>query len=192
MTRKPLIAKAASGNDFAPASAGPHAAICIDVVARGLQETTFGMKDKVWIIWAIDEDMEDGKPQIVLQQYTNSLHEKSQMGIQLAGWRGRPFTAEERAGFDLENVIGKKCLLNITHSTKGDRTYANVSSIMPLPKGMTAPDMPADYERHIDRNPSKDYRSNYYSEHGNPVAESKPQNEPAMADAFGADDDLPF
>lgn len=191
MTRKPLISKAAGSNDFQPASIGPHAAICIDVVARGLQQTAFGAKDKVWIIWAIDEDMDDGKPQIVLQQYTNSLHEKSHMGRHLAGWRGKPFTDAERDGFDLENLIGKKCLLNITHSQNAGRTYANVDSIMPLPKSMTAPNMPADYERHIDRNPSKDYRSNYYSENGNPVNE-QPKSEPATADAFAGDDDLPF
>jgi hypothetical protein len=191
MTRKPLIAKATGGNDFAPASAGPHAAICIDVVARGLQQTTFGMKDKIWVIWAIDEDMEDGQPQIVLQQYTNSLHEKSQLGIHLSGWRGRQFNDAERAGFDLEKVVGKKCLLNITHNTKGERTYANVSSIMPLPKAMQAPEISAEYERHIDRNPSRDIRSNFYSEQGNPVLHQQPQNEPALADAF-VDDGLPF
>lgn len=194
MERKPLMATAKGGGDFTPASAGPHAAICIDVVARGLQMTKFGAKDKVWLIWAIDEDTEDGKPQIVLQQYTNSLHEKSTMGRHLAAWRGKAFTAEERAGFDLENLIGHKCLLNIVHNESGDRIYANVDSIMKLPKNMTAPEMPEDYERHIDRNPSKDYRSNYYSEDSNPVASLGERREAAKqeAEAAFADDDLPF
>lgn len=39
-------------------------------------------------------------------------------------------------GFDVESVIGANCLLNVQHKAAGDKTYANVSSVMPLMKGM--------------------------------------------------------
>jgi len=37
------------------------------------------------------------------------------------------------------NVLGKPAFVNITHAVKGEKTYANLTSIMPLPKGMPAP-----------------------------------------------------
>jgi len=57
----------------------------------------------------------------------------------LQSWRGRAFTPEELKKFDLVNVLGKPAFINVTHSVKGDKTYANLTSIMPLPKGMPAP-----------------------------------------------------
>ncbi len=40
-----------------------------------------------------------------------------------------------KEGFDIEKLVGKNCLINIVHNTKGDKTYANISGVMALPKG---------------------------------------------------------
>lgn len=56
----------------------------------------------------------------------------------LESWRGKPFTPEELAGFDLKNVLGLSCFVGVVHETKGDKTYANLASVMKLPKGMPA------------------------------------------------------
>ena len=150
-----IIAKAGGGGgDFTPAPAGVHQAVCVDVVDLGLLKVTFGGKEKeqhkISVRWQIAENMDIGKPFLVQKRYTLSLHEKATLRKDLESWRGRAFTSEESDGFDVENVIGANCLLNIMHTKKGESTYANVTAIMPLAKGM--PKMSAvGYVRQIDR-----------------------------------------
>jgi len=80
------------------------------------------------------------------------LHEKSALRKDLESWRGKKFTRDEEMGFDIERLIGVNCLLNITHNEVGDRTYANIVSIMPLAKGMR-PITVREYVRKVDRQP---------------------------------------
>lgn len=192
MAYPPIISKA-SESDFQIAPAGSHTARCVDVVALGLVETQFGAKEKVEIWWVINENMDNGEPFLVRQRYNNSIHEMSTMGQHLASWRGKPFTPSEQAGFQIENVIGHGCMLNIVHREHGGKTYANVAGVMPLPKGVPAPPAPADYKRQIDRNPSRDVRSHYYAENGNaPAKNGAPAGNDPAGTNFMPDDDLPF
>jgi len=137
----PIIAKA-SGANFTPAPAGAHSAVAVDVVDLGMLEVSFGGKKKtqhkIRIVWQIEEVMADNRPFIVQKRYTLSLHEKAQLRKDLESWRGRPFTDQELEGFDVETVIGVACLLNVIQEKKESSTYANVTSIMKLPKSMTA------------------------------------------------------
>jgi len=57
----------------------------------------------------------------------------------LEAWRGKQFTAEELAGFDLANIAGKGCLVTITHVDREGKKYANVAGVTSLPKGLSAP-----------------------------------------------------
>ena len=43
-------------------------------------------------------------------------------------------TAEDRKNFDLKNLLGKFCMVNITHSEDGK--YANISGISPVPSAL--------------------------------------------------------
>jgi hypothetical protein len=148
----PIIAKA-SGN-FIPAPAGSHCATCCDVVDIGMVTVSFQgrtqQRHKIVICWQIDENMDNGKPFLVRRRYTNSLHEKSSLRKDLESWRGRPFNDQELQGFDLENLLSVGCLINVIHETQNGSTYANVASIMRLPKGMTAPPV-RDYVRICER-----------------------------------------
>lgn len=152
----PIIARAGSGTQYPPAPAGTHAAICVDVVDLGILEVTYSGKTKkqhkITIVWQIDEDRDDGKPHAVRKRYTLSLHEKAGLRKDLESWRGLPFTQEELDGFDVEVLVGKGCLLNIIHNVKDSNTYANVATIMKLPKMMEAPKA-RDYVRVCDRTP---------------------------------------
>ncbi|WP_210238383.1 hypothetical protein, partial [Mesorhizobium sp. M1C.F.Ca.ET.188.01.1.1] len=54
----------------------------------------------------------------------------------LEGWRGRPFTEDELKGFDIVNLLGKPCLLDIAQKAKlngGTKSY--VQSIKRWPSG---------------------------------------------------------
>ncbi len=149
----PIMAKASGGN-FLPAPAGTHAAVCCDVVDMGVLKVSFGGKDKmqhkVRIKWQIAEDRPDGKPFTVSKRYTLSLHEKASLRKDLESWRGRKFTDVELDGFDLENLLGVACLLNVIEEKKDGQTYSNVTSIMKLPKGMATITI-RDYVRECDR-----------------------------------------
>jgi len=150
-----IIAKAGGGN-FIPAPAGTHSSVCVDVVDLGILEVNFGKEHKkqhkIRVVWQIEEVMGDNKPYIVQKRYTLSLHEKASLRKDLESWRGRAFTPEELEGFDVETVIGAPCLLNVIHAVKDGSTYANITSIMRLPKSMQAIKQ-RDYIRVIDRAP---------------------------------------
>lgn len=147
------------GKDFQPAPQGVHQAVCVDVIDLGILEVTWAgqtkKQHKILISWQLDENRDDGKPFLVSKRYTLSLNEKANLRKDLESWRGRKFTLEEEAGFDVETILGVNCLLNVQHNEKAEKTYANVVSIMPLVKGMSKL-FPRDYVRKIDRTDEKD------------------------------------
>lgn len=136
-----IIATAGDGGQtFTPAPVGVHQAVCVDVIDKGIVEVTYQGKTKkqhkISVAWQIDERRDDGKPYLVYKRYTLSLNEKATLRKDLESWRGRAFTREEEMGFDVETVLGANCQINVQHNTVGDKTYANVVSIMPLGKSM--------------------------------------------------------
>jgi hypothetical protein len=145
---------AKAGANFTPAPSGTHVAVCCDVVDLGMLETEWqGVKKrqhKIKIVWQIDELRDDGKRFTVARRYTNSLHEKATLRRDLESWRGKPFSETELQGFDLENLLAVGALLNVIHESRQGTTYANVASIMRVPKMMTAPTV-QDYVRVCDR-----------------------------------------
>jgi len=131
-----------SGTDYKPVPAGTYAACCIRVIDLGTQVSAYNGKAqrKVLFTWEIPEvevETDDGPmPALISNRYTASLHEKATLRAVLQSWRGKPFTKEELDGFDLKNIVGATCLLGVIHKESDGNTYANVSSIMALPKGM--------------------------------------------------------
>ncbi len=124
-----------NGNaEFAITPAGQYIGRCYKIIDLGTQTTSgqYGVKDqhKVMISWELLDEakMEDGRPFSVTQWYTVSLHEKSKMRADLESWRGRKFTEEELKGFDLNNVLGAYCMIQVVHDETGK--YANVQTIM--------------------------------------------------------------
>lgn len=151
----PIIAKDSGGGEFTPAPEGVHQAVCVDVVDLGVIETTYAgstkQQHKIRVMWEINEQMSDGRPFIIGRRYTLSLGEKASLRKDLQSWRGRPFTQAELMGFDVETVLGANCMVNVIHDTKDGKTWANVSAIMPLAKGMTKLQPSKDYVRMKDR-----------------------------------------
>ena len=131
--------------DFPKAPAGTHVARCYQVIDLGHQKIVWNNEEKwqpkILLSWEIlgDERMEDGRPFAVSNRYTLSLSEKSALRPMLEAWRGKPFTNEEAREFEVKNVLGAYCMVNVIHHTEGDKTYANIAAVMALPKGMTKP-----------------------------------------------------
>lgn len=126
---------------------GTTQAVCCGVWDLGMQETTFNgenkIRHKVIIAWELQqlivapESEYNGKPYMLSKTYTLSLFESASLRKDLESWRGKSFTTDEiTQGFDIETLYGINCLLGVAHVTKGDKTYANVSAILPPTKGM--------------------------------------------------------
>lgn len=142
------------GSDFDPVPEGSHPAVCDMLVDLGLQETTgkFAGKvqHKIYLRWQIPSLRlsyeKDGVaiegPMTIGSRFTVSLHEKAALRKLLQQWRGRAFTPEELKKFDVTTVVGKPCLISVSHSPRdGGGVYANVDTAMKLPVGMTAPEL---------------------------------------------------
>jgi hypothetical protein len=158
-----------STTHYKPAPAGNQLAICIGVIDLGTQRKVFNgevsFKPTILLQWElVDERRDDGNLFTLSREFTLSLHENSNLRPFLNAWRGRPFTEEEARGFDVKNLLGVPCMLNVVHEkgkTDQTKTYANVSSVAPLPKRVTAPE------------PSNDLI--YYNTDDGPPPESLPK-----------------
>jgi hypothetical protein len=78
----------------------------------------------------------DGKPLMISKRYTMSLGEQSTLRKDLESWRGKKFTAEELMGFDLNVLLGKFAMCNVTHNDREGKTYANLSGLSQVPAAL--------------------------------------------------------
>lgn len=133
-------------SEFELTPAGTHIGRCYRVVDLGTQLVEYQgeskKQHKIMISWELpNELMKDEKPFSIHKKYTLSSHKKATLRKELEAWRGQPFTDDEFGKFDIGVLITKPCMIGIVHTVTGENTYANISSIMNLPKGMTAPNL---------------------------------------------------
>jgi hypothetical protein len=140
------------GGDFAPVPEGTYPAICDMFVDLGLQEKTgkFAGKvqHKIYLRWQIPshrlsyekDGVQHEGPITIGATYTLSLHEKAGLRKILQSWRGRGFTEDELKKFDVTTVVGKPCLISVSHAPKdGGGVYANINAVMQVPPGLQVP-----------------------------------------------------
>jgi len=135
-----IIAKN-EGGDFKQLKPATYAARCYMIIDLGHQKNEFNgdvsIKHQVMVSWEVPEEkLEDGQPMAISKFYTLSLHPKSNMGQDLVSWRGKAFTPDEEAGFDITKLAGVPCLLSVIDKNGKSR----VGSVSGLPKGMSVPD----------------------------------------------------
>ena len=70
------------------------------------------------------------------RSFTASMSGKANLRKFVESWRGAAFTDAQAADFDFKKLLGQRCLLNVTHTEKDGKVYANVTTATPLPKGM--------------------------------------------------------
>lgn len=140
------IAKSESGPLFEPVPAGVHQAVCYSIVDLGTQPSfnpKFPARRKVLITWELPTETIVVKgetlPRAISKDYTLSLGKKANLRAVLESWRGKKFTEDELKGFDLKNILGVNCLINVVHEagrSDPSRVFAKVNGVMPLTKGM--------------------------------------------------------
>lgn len=134
------------GNNFERCPSGMHLARCYRIVDLGTQKSEYMGQTKylhkVMICWEIHGTtdagqplkMTDGRPFAIFKNYTLSWSEKANLRLDLQSWRGRPFSQEEMRRFDLKNILGAWCMLNvIEREGQNGKIYANVNGVTPVP-----------------------------------------------------------
>lgn len=125
---------------------GAHLARCYRIVDLGTQKSEYKGQVKYlhkvmfcWEIYGQSDDgqpiqMSDGRPYSIFKNYTLSWSEKANLRLDLQSWRGKPFTQDELHRFDLKNVLGAWCMLNvIERQGQNGSMYSNVDGITPVP-----------------------------------------------------------
>ena len=210
-----LTVSASGGGNFINVPAGMHLARCYRIIDLGTQKTEYKgqakMTPKVMFQFEVhseDDDgnallTQDGKPLSISKQYTLSLNENAILRRDLQSWRGRAFTEDELKAFDLQNVLGQWCMLNVVHTMNDGKTYANIDNINPIPASVKKNGLPEGANDTVIfsiRNADMDVFETF-SDHIKSKIESSPEwaswkNAPATkapsADFDDFDSDVPF
>jgi len=134
--------------------AGTHLARVFKIVNIGtIKESWEGQeKDshKIRVYWELPSEKKtyeiekDGKKETVnsvfsiSQEYTLSFGDRAKLRPIVVGIMGEDFKTDQDAwNFNIEDILGKSCIINVTHRTSkdGQRQYAIVVSASALMKG---------------------------------------------------------
>ena len=124
-----------------------HVAVITGVWDLGLHEKTWQGETKIvpeiMLCFEVDQAISSGEfageKMRVFYRLKTSLHSKAKLLKNITAFLGRDLTDEEIPNFDLESLVGKSCLIDITHNKSADgNIYANVGQISKLPKQLTA------------------------------------------------------
>jgi hypothetical protein len=135
-------------SDFELTPSGSHVAICYRVIDLGTQLVEYKgeskKQHKIMLGWELPNELmttgdNQGKPFSIHKRYTFSSSDKSNLKRDLESWRGVPFNKEDYGRFDIFRLIGVPCMIGIVHAESNGKTYANITSIMRVPKGMNVP-----------------------------------------------------
>lgn len=209
------------GGDFERCPPGMHLARCYRIIDLGTQKSEYMGQTKYlhkvmlgWEIHGTDDAgnpllMKDKRPFAIFKNYTLSWSEKANLRLDLQSWRGRPFTQEEMRKFDLKNVLGAFCMLNIIErpGKNDNKIYTNVDGVTPvpaiykqngLPEGVNKtelfnlqePDMGM-FETFSDNLKNKIKASPEWQKTQSESSAPQASNAPAKP-SFDEDDDIPF
>lgn len=139
-----------TGTTREPVPAGNYMARCYKMIEIGtVTEVVMGTPKtlhKVRIGWELPtetkvfDQAKGEQPLVIDQEYTLSMNEKANLRKMLESWRGKAFTEDEAKCFDITNLLGKPCMLNIIHKqSKTGNVYEQISSVTAVPKGIQVP-----------------------------------------------------
>lgn len=210
------------GGNFERCPSGMHLARCYRIVDLGTQKSEYMGQTKYlhkvmlgWEIHGMHDNgtpikMQDGRPFAIFKNYTLSWSEKANLRLDLQSWRGRPFSQEEMRKFDLKNVLGAWCMLNVIERPGQDgKTYTNVAGVTPVPAMIKQNGLPQAVNKDELFNISEPNMEMYngFSDNlkakianspewqkmqGSAQAPAQQQSAPASASAGFEDDDIPF
>ena len=130
---------------------GLHQAVCVYIDDLGMQQTNYGEKHQLKLVFELDQQRSDGGPIRMGRKYTATLNEKGALRGDLKSWRGADLTVEEKNEFNLEKLVGAQAQLNIEEFQKQDGTAGTaIGAILPPADGQNL-EPSGDYVRAKDR-----------------------------------------
>ena len=123
---------------------GVYLGICVGVIDLGEQysEKFKSYSNKLQIVFELPtETIEvDGKqePKQLSKEFNITAKAGSKFRDFLSAWNGKNYNDEEFGELEVFDQIGKACQLNVVNSESGE--YSNIETVMPLMKGMFAPE----------------------------------------------------
>ena len=125
-----------TGGGFKPET-GIHRAVCCQIIELGTQDQEYEGKNSgpaqeikytfEFVDIELEHNGEKYHPMWGIRE-TKILGKRSNMKKFLEGWRGRPFTEEERKDFDWGAPLGKPCMLVIGPNTRGNAKLTTISA----------------------------------------------------------------
>jgi hypothetical protein len=115
---------------------GIYNARCDLIADLGMQETDFGIKPKIYIRFAVPdqvlEDQDGNKFQMSIgRSVTASLSKKSNLRKMLEGWRGKPFTDEELKAFEITKLLNAPATLVVaTFVTPSGEERSKIENVL--------------------------------------------------------------
>ena len=100
---------------------------------------------KVRISWELPtktrvfKEGEPAKPFSVSKELTLSMGSKSSLRPLVEGMLGISFTDDDAKSFDVDDLLGKECLISLAHKESPNGKYVAINSTAQLPEGMTCP-----------------------------------------------------
>lgn len=144
-----------TSKEFVLVPPGSHLARCYRIIDLGTQTSSYEgetkIQRKVMLGWEIHGEADDGtplltekgEPMAIFKNYTLSWSENANLRKDLQSWRGKPWTDQEANRFDLKNVLGAWCMLNVIHKPgMNNKIYANVAGVAPVPSILKQRGMP--------------------------------------------------
>jgi hypothetical protein len=130
--------------------AGNYIARCYKMIEIGtVAEIVMGQTKtlhKVRVGWELPtetkvfDQAKGAQPLVIDQEYTLSMHEKSNLRKMLESWRGKAFTEKEAESFDITKLLGAPCMLNIIHKqSKTGNSYEQIAGVTAVVKGFAVP-----------------------------------------------------
>lgn len=130
---------------------GNHVATLYQILNIGTVDTEYmGEISKKYLVnltWEVPSLMrvfneEKGEqPMVISREYTFSMAEKANLRKDIQGWLGSSFTEGEAENYDISDLLGKSCLINVIHRvSKKDTEYVMIAGITPIPEGLDVPE----------------------------------------------------
>ncbi len=128
-------------SSYQPPPKGSHPARLVAYVFLGTQESEFGTRKQVWLEWELPKvETNGGEPSKVGRFCTASMAKKSKLREICENIEGRTFTDAEAKRFNVGTMLGKPCLLAISHKESQNGVRAKVDAVIQVPDGQQIPD----------------------------------------------------
>lgn len=135
--------------NYTPVPKGTHLARIYQIIHVGTIPNFMGeYKNTVRIAFELPTETrqfkegEPEKPFSIAKNYTLSTHERAGLRKVIEACIGTTLQDEEAIAFDVTELIGKVCLVTVTHKQRkqGDGVYSLIDTVSPIVKGMQIPD----------------------------------------------------